>query len=113
MSSTRTTAALAALITANQIDAAIEAGLLTWHPAPSDEPAHAEQVLRARNQLEAAWAARDRYRARAVRLRRREVERQARRAPAPVSTDSPPPLPTSVADILARAKARAAQGGTK
>jgi hypothetical protein len=57
-------------------------------------------------QLHAAWAARERYRARAVRLARREAERDARRTPAP-APDVKPALPAAAAAILARAKARA------
>lgn len=111
MSSSSPTAGLAALVAARQLDAAIEAGLMEWQPSPADLPADVATVEAARRRLQAAWDARERYRARAVRLRRREAERQARRAPPPASPGAPPPLPPSVAAILARAKARAAQGG--
>ena len=113
MSRTRTTAELAALIAGQQLDAAIEAGLMEWQPLQADDAAQVQAVQRVHAQLQSAWAARERFRNRAVRLRRREAERQARRAPPAASSDTPPPLPASVAAILARAKARAAQGGAK
>jgi len=71
------------------------------------EGARAGFMQQAQQQLDAAWAARERHRARAARLERRDAERQARRAPPPVA-DSKPALPSAAAAILARAKARAA-----
>ncbi|UID77859.1 biotin/lipoyl-binding protein [Stenotrophomonas maltophilia] len=65
-----------------------------------------QRLQQAQQQLQAAWAARERYRARAVRLARREAERDARRTPAP-APDVKPALPAAAAAILARAKARA------
>ena len=38
-----------------------------------------QRLCQAQQQLQAAWAARERYRARTVRLARREAERDARR----------------------------------
>ncbi|CCH11948.1 hypothetical protein SMD_1388 [Stenotrophomonas maltophilia D457] len=73
--------------------------LLSGHP---DLP---QRLQQAQQQLRTAWAARERYRARAVRLARREAERDARRTPPP-APDVKPPLPAAAAAILARAKAR-------
>lgn len=97
----------------DDLDAALRAGLMEYQPQPGDtllDPAHPDlpQLLQqAQRQLDAAWAARERHRARAARLERRDAERQARRAPPPVA-DSKPALPSAAAAILARAKARAA-----
>ena len=81
MSRTRTTAELAALIAGQQLDTALEGGLMDWQPAAGDTPADVAALQQVQHQLRTAWAARERYRNRAVRLRRREAERQARRAP--------------------------------
>ena len=102
---------LAALLAADNTDAAIEAGLMAWQPAPGDAAAEMAAIVAARARLASAWAARERYRNRAVRLRRIAAERDARRAPPPAAAGAPAPLPSSVAAILARAKARAAQAG--
>lgn len=109
--SPRRTAELAALLAADNLDAAIEAGLLDWQPGPDDAPDLAAAVQAALTARQAALAARERYRQRSMRLRRLAAERDARRAPPPAAAGAPPPLPASVAAILARAKARAAQGG--
>ena len=97
----------------DDLDAALRAGLMEYRPQPGDnllDPAYPDlpqQLQQAQRQLHAAWAARERHRARAARLERRDAERQARRAPPPVA-DSKPALPSAAAAILARAKARAA-----
>lgn len=104
--------ALAALLAEDRLDAALEAGLMDV-PADAGTCAHCAaalaQVAAAQQRLHAAWAARERYRARAARLARRAAERQARRI-RPAATPSPqaPALPPAVALALARAKARAA-----
>lgn len=106
------------LLQAAAIDDAIDDGLMEYacDPAePRDAPLAAMQA-----QLRDAWAARERYRARAARLARIERERQARRlgrtpavaasAADPATAAPPPPspaLPPAVAAALARAKARA------
>lgn len=110
MSRTRTTE-LAALLAADNLDAAIEAGLMDWQAGTGDDTAAVALVTAAQQRCRSAWAARERYRARAVRLRRIAAERDARRTPPPAAAGAPAPLPSSVAAILARAKARAAQGG--
>ena len=97
----------------DDLDAALRAGLMDYLPQPGDallDPAYPQlpqQLQLAQQQLRTAWAARERYRARAARLERRAAERQARRAPPPTA-DSKPALPSAAAAILARAKARAA-----
>jgi len=104
------TAQLALWLAADNLDAAIEAGLATWSSRPGDAPEHATCVAGAQQQLHHAMAARERYRARAVRLRRIAAERDARRTPPPALPGTAAALPSSVAAILARAKARAALG---
>lgn len=110
MSSIARTTELAAWLAADNLDAAIEAGLLRWQAQPGDDPAQGAQVAAAQQRLRAALAARERHRARAVRLRRIAAERDARRAPA-ASSGVAPALPANVAAILARAKAKARSGG--
>lgn len=104
-------ARLLAHVQADDLDAALQAGLMDYVPVAADggrDPtALAEPLLAAQQALRRAWEARERYRARAVRLARREAERDARRAPAP-APDHKPALPSAAAAILARAKARAA-----
>lgn len=107
--------ALLACVLADDLDQALELGLMDYQPRPGDDtldPAHADlprRLLAAQERLRAAWEARERYRQRAARLARRAAERDARRAPPPV-VDRPaaPALPAAAAAILARAKARAA-----
>lgn len=100
-------------VLADDLDGAVQAGLMEYAPCeadPSRVPGHPDlpqRLLQAQHQLRQAWAARERYRARAVRLARREAERDARRAPPP-APDQKPALPSAAAAILARAKARAA-----
>jgi hypothetical protein len=108
VSRTVTTAQLAAWVGADNLDAALEAGLLRWQPAADDAPAQVAVLQAARQRVQLALAARERYRNRAVRLRRIEAERDARRTPPPASPAAAAVLPGSVAAILARAKARAA-----
>ena len=110
MSSIARTTELAAWLAADNLDAAIEAGLIHWQAQPGDDPVQAAQVAAAGQRLRAALAARERHRARAVRLRRIAAERDARRAPA-ASSGVAPALPANVAAILARAKAKATSGG--
>ena len=111
MSKTVSTPQLAALLAADNLDAAIEAGLLQWSPGTDDDARLQAAVQAARQHLLTALAARERHRNRAVRLRRIAAERDARRTPAPASPGAAGALPSSVAAILARAKARAAQQG--
>ena len=96
-------------------DQAIELGLMEYQPTAADaqlDPAYPdlpERLLAARQQLQQAWAARERHRARASRLARRAAEREARRAPPPSpSKPATPSLPPLAAALLAKAKAKAA-----
>ncbi|MDV3469209.1 hypothetical protein RZA67_10800 [Stenotrophomonas sp. C3(2023)] len=108
-------AALFAQVQADDLDAALAAGLMEYRPAPDDTlcvPGHPElpqTLLQTQARLRAAWQARERYRDRAVRLARRQAERDARRPPPP-PPDGKVVLPSAAAAILARAKARAAGG---
>lgn len=110
------------LLGEGDMDGAIEAGLPRFAPlAALDEDANA-RLLRARDRLLAAWAARERHLARARRLERiAEERRQARAArpaaPAPAAVSSPanaprPALPAAAAAALARARARATGSAT-
>lgn len=107
-------AQLIRLLDADDVDAAIEVGLMRYAPCPvcdSNDAQAARDSARIRavqRRLADAWAARDRYRARNVRLQRREVERAARRAPARNADTRTPSLPPAAAAALARAKAKAA-----
>ena len=103
-------ATLCARLEADDLDGALQAGLMAYraetHPV-SATPQQLACILTAQTQLRRAWEARERYRARAVRLARRAAERDARRTPPP-PPDGKVALPSAAAAILARAKARAA-----
>jgi hypothetical protein len=109
---------LAASLRADDIDAAIESGLMAFSPCAdcARDPAVADAIdaiAHAQTRLRAAWAARDRYRAREARIARRERERtERRRAGAVAAPQGPaaprPPLPAAVASVRARATAKAA-----
>ncbi|MDH5824152.1 hypothetical protein QFW77_14315 [Luteimonas sp. RD2P54] len=97
------------LLEADDLDAAIEAGLARFDATvvPGLPPAALARLRAARERLLAAWAARDRHRARNARLARRAEAREARRArPAPAAA-ARPALPPAAAAALARARARA------
>lgn len=102
---------LEALLRGDDVDAAIEAGLMDFIPCPEctgrDADAHAS-IAAAQQRLRDAWAARDRHRARSARLQRRAAERAARRAVPATSDPKKPALPPAAAAALARAKAKAA-----
>lgn len=102
---------LLALLARDDLDAAINAGLMDVAPCSGDCTCviGLAPVWDAQRRLQAAWEARERHLARQARLRRRTAERDARRAPVPATPQAPrPSLPPSAAAILARAKARAA-----
>ena len=99
---------LAALVDGDEIDAAIDAGLMDFVPCTACDPAAVSMVADAQRRLAFAWAARDRYRAREARLQRIAAERAERRAP-PMQAEKPSALPSAAAAILERAKAKAAQ----
>ncbi|HEY5970873.1 MAG TPA: hypothetical protein VIT22_02690 [Pseudoxanthomonas sp.] len=91
----------------DDVDAAIEAGLMQYVPCPACDPALTAQLIEAQQRLSKAWAARERYRARNARLAHRAAEREAKRASAAPERKSA--LPPAAATILARAKAKAAE----
>ena len=98
-----------AALRADDVDAAIERGLLDAMPCPHCRDACNALLLRARDERRFALAARDRHRIRNARLQRRAAERDARRAPPAAATSSATPaLPPAAAAALARAKAKAA-----
>lgn len=106
-----------ACLRVDDVDGAIESGLLDRAPCPSCSPECTTLLRSMRDERLAALAARERFRRRAERLERRDAERAARRSavahPA-VSDASPahgpaPALPPAAAAALARAKARAAE----
>lgn len=104
--------ALAALLDNDDPDAALAAGLMQAGPVAGC-PACAsawQTIATAQARFGAAWAARERYRARQQRLQQRAAERQARRLPPPAAA-APPALPPAAAAALARARARAAAKG--
>jgi hypothetical protein len=103
--------AIAGALLIDDIDAALEAGLLHAAPCMQCEAGCTQRWLAARTDRERALAARERYRARQMRLEARAAERaRARAVPAAPAKDVPAPaLPSAAAAALARAKARAAQ----
>lgn len=107
-------AQLLALVLDDHWDAALDAGLMDYVPHLGDArllPGHPDlpqRLQQAQQQLQRAWAARERYRQRQQRLTRRAAERDARRAPPPTPEIQKPALPSAAAAILARAKAKAA-----
>ena len=98
------------LLREDDVDAAIEAGLMHYVPCPTCDPALAVELIGTQQKLSLAWAARDRYQARNARLARRVAEREAKRASV-VPAEKKSALPPAAAAILARAKARAAERG--
>lgn len=112
-----------ALLDRDALDAAIESGLPAFTPLPALTPAENGRLLEARKRLLAAWAARERYRARAARLQRIADERARVRsmrqwpaagidtAQATTEAGSRPALPPAAAAALARARARATGNG--
>jgi len=108
---TRETTAHAVLdaLRVNDVDAAIELGLLDGVPCPGCRDDCNARLRQARDERHFALAARERHRARAARLQRRAAEREARRAPpAQTAAADTPALPAAAAAALARAKAKAA-----
>ena len=98
---------LLAQVEADDLDAALDAGLMEFIPCPSCDAEAATKLLEAQRKLTRALAARERYRTRGARLARIAAEREARRAP--VIVQKKPALPPAAAAILARAKAKAAE----
>ena len=103
---------IAAALATDDLDRAIETGLLACEPCPGCDPVCTASLLAARDARRGALAARERFRARDARLRRRAEERAARRVVVTSLTTTPgesprPALPPAAAAALARAKARA------
>jgi len=99
---------IVAALAIDDLDGAIEAGLLDAIECSACTPACRAALVHAREERQRALAARERFRDRALRLARRQRERDAKRAPVQTAT-STPALPPAAAAALARAKARAAQ----
>ena len=100
---------LSQLIEADEIDAALRAGLMAFAPCPVCDSVQAATLLATHQRLHNAWAARERYRARNARLALRAAEREAKRKQEGPEKRSA--LPAAAAAILARAKTRAAERG--
>ena len=100
--------ALLAMLAVDDLDAALEHGLLDAEPCPACDIACNQQLIAARDGRHFALAARERYLARSQRLLRRKAMREATRTPAALPTAKAPALPPSAADVLARALAKAA-----
>lgn len=98
--------AVAAALARDDLDRALDSGLLEVVPCPTCDAACVALVASARTERVGALAARERFRARQARLARRAQERAASRA-APVAAADRPQLPAAAADVLARALARA------
>ncbi len=91
----------------DDVDAAIEAGLMRFAPCPACDPELAGCLDAAKQRLSAAWAARDRYRLRHQRLLQRAAAREAGRTVQTAEKKSA--LPAAAAAVLAQAKAKAAE----
>ncbi|WP_324307783.1 hypothetical protein [Thermomonas sp.] len=92
----------------DDVDVALELGLLDAQPCPDCAPTCTARLQEARDARHFALAARERHRARAQRLARIQSERDAARRPPPApSIAQAPVLPSSAADALARALAKA------
>jgi hypothetical protein len=95
-------------IAADDLDRAIDAGLLDDIACPACTLPCRDALAHARDERRRALAARERFRDRTLRLAQRKTERDARRAPVQDASNAPA-LPPAAAAALARAKARAAQ----
>jgi len=102
--------AILAALAEDDLDGAIEAGLLVAAPCASCAGECATRLVAARDARLSALAARERHRARQARLQRRSVERAtARSTERAAASEAKPPLPSAAAAALARARARAAR----
>jgi hypothetical protein len=97
--------AILAALGEDDLDAAIERGLLDAVPCPACNADCASALIAARDARLRALAARERFRNREARLARRAAERDAARK---VAARQPAALPPAAAAALARAKAKAA-----
>ena len=108
--------AIVAALADDDLDKAIDLGLLETHACPACEAFCTDALNAARETRLRALAARERFRARNARLQRRAEELRSKRASAaPVAGGGPktPALPAAAAAALARAKAKAAGNESK
>ena len=96
---------LVAALQVDDIDGAIERGLLSTEGCPSCTPVCSAQLLQARDTRRFALDDRERFRARQRRLSERAAQRDAARRPKPAA--GAPGLPAAAAAVLARALAKA------
>jgi len=106
--------AITAALAQDDLDSAIETGLLTSSGCAACSDACRTALFAARDDRLRALAARERFRAREARLQRRADERAVARAgvtsAVTIDTATPKPsLPSAAAAALARAKAKAAE----
>jgi hypothetical protein len=100
---------IVAALAEDDLDTAIDTGLLESDGCTSWSPSCRVLLLDARDARRAALAARERFRTREARLARRQQERHSHRDQAPSQPATPvPSLPPAAAAALARARARAA-----
>jgi len=100
---------IVAALACDDLDAAIDAGLLEGDGCANCSPACRAVLREARESRRAALAARERFRARQARLARRQLERLLRcEAATQQSGAMSPSLPPAAAAALARARAKAA-----
>lgn len=99
------------LLQIDDIDSAIEAGLMQYRPCPACDATQSAAIIAMQQRLAFNWEARDRYLARNARLARIAAERETRHAAPRVEKKSS--LPPSVAAVLARAKVKAAERSAK
>lgn len=97
--------ALVAALAGDDLDAALDLGLLDSAGCPSCSADCTAALIGVRDERRVALAARERFRLREARLLRRAEEKAAARAAPKVA--GRPALPTAAADALARAMARA------
>ena len=105
------THAVIAALAEDDLDRAIESGLLAPIRCDHCTPECQAMLSGARAQRSNALAARERYRARMARLQMRVQERATRRGTAPAQPETKRTLPPAAAAALARAKAKAAERG--
>jgi hypothetical protein len=94
-----------AALQSDDVDRAIDAGLLETDGCTSCRPDCTAQLLAERDARRVALDARERFRARQRRLAERAAQREAARRVKPVA--GTPALPASAAAVLARALAKA------
>jgi Na+-translocating ferredoxin:NAD+ oxidoreductase RnfC subunit len=102
--------ALVAALARDDLDRALDLGLLDTTGCPTCSAACTATLVGYRDERRAALAARERFRARQARLARRAAEKAARMPSSATERSiaaARPALPAAAADVLARALARA------